>query len=88
MLKTEAGMLDAVYVSTPHVLHGANALAVVEAGLDLLLEKPMVCTVDEALGLLEAEKPPGAPLSLPTRDAFRRSFTTPLREPGGASSVS
>ena len=42
MLENEAGHLDAVYVSTPHVLHGANALAVVEAGLDLLLEKPMV----------------------------------------------
>ena len=55
MLESEAGRLDAVYVSTPHVLHGANALAVVEAGLDLLLEKPMVCTVEEALALLEAE---------------------------------
>ena len=54
-MESEAGRLDAVYVSTPHVLHGANALAVVEAGLDLLLEKPMVCTVEEALALLEAE---------------------------------
>jgi predicted dehydrogenase len=56
MLEAEASRLDAVYVSTPHVFHAANALAVVEAGLDLLLEKPMVTTVAEALALVEAEK--------------------------------
>ncbi len=55
MLAAEAGHLDAVYVSTPHVFHAANALAVLAAGLDLLLEKPMVATVPEALAL-EAEQ--------------------------------
>lgn len=59
MLKAMQGQMDAVYVSTPHVFHGANALAVVEAGYDLLLEKPMVTTVDEALALAEAEKRTG-----------------------------
>ncbi len=54
------GQMDAVYVSTPHVFHGANALAVIEAGLDLLLEKPMVTTVEEALALVEAEKRTGS----------------------------
>jgi predicted dehydrogenase len=56
MLAAEAGRLDAVYVATPHVFHAANALAVIDAGLDLLLEKPMVTTVAEALTLVEAEK--------------------------------
>src|ERR1700722_10980024 len=56
MLQAEAGRLDAVYVATPHVFHAGNALAVVEAGLDLLLEKPMVTTVEEALALADAEK--------------------------------
>jgi predicted dehydrogenase len=56
MLDAEAGRLDAVYVATPHVFHAANALAVIEAGLDLLLEKPMVTTLAEALSLVEAEK--------------------------------
>ena len=56
MLAAMQGQMDAVYVSTPHVFHGANALAVVEAGFDLLLEKPMVTTVEEALALVEAEK--------------------------------
>ena len=56
MLEGEAGRLDAVYVSTPHVFHAANALAVIDAGLDLLLEKPMVTTVAEAQALVEAEQ--------------------------------
>ncbi|GAB5428061.1 MAG: Gfo/Idh/MocA family oxidoreductase [Devosia indica] len=55
MLAAEAGHLDAVYVSTPHAFHAGNALAVLAAGLDLLLEKPMVTTVPEALAL-EAEQ--------------------------------
>src|SRR3982074_2114580 len=48
MLEAEASRLDAVYVSTPHVFHAAHALAVIDAGLDLLLEKPLVTTVAEA----------------------------------------
>lgn len=59
MLVAMQGQMDAVYVSTPHVFHGANALAVVEAGYDLLLEKPMVTTVEEAMALVEAEKRTG-----------------------------
>ena len=59
MLSALKDQMDAVYVSTPHVFHGANALAVIEAGYDLLLEKPMVTTVEEALALVEAEKRTG-----------------------------
>lgn len=83
MLAAMQGQMDAVYVSTPHVFHGANALAVVEAGYDLLLEKPMVTTQDEALKLAEAEKRTGrtvvvafqgglSPLIHDTRDRARR----------------
>jgi predicted dehydrogenase len=83
MLKAQAGKMDAVYVSTPHVFHGANALAVIEAGFDLLLEKPMVTSVEEALALVEAEKRTGktvviafqgglSPLVHDTKDRARR----------------
>ena len=34
--------LDAVMIVTPHALHFAQASAALEAGLDVLLEKPMV----------------------------------------------
>src|SRR5215469_813499 len=46
--------LDAVYVSTPHALHAEHGIAVVESGLDLLIEKPMVTTVEEAERLILA----------------------------------
>ena len=83
MLAAMQGKMDAVYVSTPHVFHGANALDVIEAGYDLLLEKPMVTTVDEALALVEAERRTGrtvviafqgglSPLVHDTRDRARR----------------
>lgn len=82
MLAAMQGEMDAVYVSTPHVFHGANALSVVEAGFDLLLEKPMVTTIEEAQALVEAEQRTGrtvviafqgglSPLVHDTRDRAR-----------------
>ncbi|OCJ08055.1 oxidoreductase [Rhizobium sp. AC44/96] len=56
MLATCRDDLDAVYISTPHASHGEQALAVIEMGLDLFLEKPMVTTVAEAKALIEARK--------------------------------
>jgi predicted dehydrogenase len=52
--------LDATYVSTPHVLHAEQGIAVVESGLDLLIEKPMVTTVDEAQRLIAARDQSGS----------------------------
>jgi predicted dehydrogenase len=46
--------LDAIYVSTPHTLHAEHGIAVVESGLDLLMEKPMVTSVEEAQQLISA----------------------------------
>ncbi len=46
--------LDAIYVCTPHALHAEHAIAVIESGLDLLIEKPMVTTVAEAERLISA----------------------------------
>lgn len=51
--------LDIVYISTPHAFHGEQATAVVEAGIDLFLEKPMVTTVAEAETLIAAQKKSG-----------------------------
>ena len=60
MLAGCAGDIDAVYISTPHAFHGEQAIAVVEAGLDLFLEKPMVATVAEANALIEARDRAGS----------------------------
>src|SRR5919198_3386164 len=44
--------LDAVIILTPHALHHDQAKACLEAGLDVLLEKPMVITAAEARSLI------------------------------------
>ena len=48
-----APSLDVVLIVTPHVLHAAQATACLEAGLDVLLEKPMVMDATEAEALIE-----------------------------------
>lgn len=45
--------LDAVFIITPHNLHHDQAKACMEAGLDVLLEKPMVMNAAEAHSLIE-----------------------------------
>src|SRR5690606_30929177 len=46
-------VLDAAFILTPHALHHQQAQACMEAGLDVLLEKPMVMSVAEAISLIE-----------------------------------
>src|SRR5215211_7874163 len=45
--------LDAVFIITPHALHHDQTKACLEAGIDVLLEKPMVMTAAEAHSLIE-----------------------------------
>jgi predicted dehydrogenase len=45
--------LDAAFIITPHAYHYAQTKACLEAGLDVLLEKPMVVNAQEAEGLIE-----------------------------------
>ena len=47
-----ASSLDAVLIITPHVFHAAQATTCLEAGLDVLLEKPMVMDAAEASALI------------------------------------
>jgi predicted dehydrogenase len=51
-LERHAPDLDAVFVITPHVFHYAQATACLDAGLDVLLEKPMVMNATEAEALI------------------------------------
>src|ERR1700747_3000763 len=60
MLATCRDELDAIYVCTPHALHAEHGIAVVESGLDLLIEKPMVTTVAEAERLISARDQSGS----------------------------
>ena len=54
MLDQYAGKLDAAFIVTPHVYHFEQTKLCLDAGLDVLLEKPMVIHAQEALDLITA----------------------------------
>jgi predicted dehydrogenase len=71
-----AGSLDAVLISTPHALHHDQAVAALEAGLDVLLEKPMVMNAAEATSLIDARDRTGRLVVV----AFPGSLSPTIRE--------
>src|SRR5512132_1590812 len=67
--------LDAVFIITPHALHHDQARASLEAGIDVLLEKPMVMTAAEANSLIETRDRTGRLLVV----AFQGSLSPQVR---------
>lgn len=53
LLDQYADQLDVAFIITPHVFHHDQTEACLEAGLDVLLEKPMVMSVAEANSLID-----------------------------------
>ena len=70
-----AGTLDAVVIITPHVLHFDMATAALEAGLDVLLEKPMVLDAQQATELIRTRDRTGRLLVV----AFQGSLSPQVR---------
>ena len=68
--------LDAAFIITPHACHHDQAKACLEAGVDVLLEKPMVMTADEARRLIETRDRTGRLLVV----AFNGSLSPEIRE--------
>ncbi len=75
LLRSYADQLDAVFIITPHVFHHNQAKACMEAGLDVLLEKPMVMNAGEALSLIETRDRTGRVLVV----AFQSSLSPFVR---------
>ena len=75
LLATHRGELDAAFIVTPHVYHHDQAAACMEAGLDVLLEKPMVMTAGEALSLMDTRDRTGRLLVV----AFNGSLSPQVR---------
>jgi predicted dehydrogenase len=59
LLQKHSSELDAAFIITPHALHHAQAQACLEAGVDVLLEKPMVMNGREAESLIETRNRTG-----------------------------
>jgi predicted dehydrogenase len=75
MLKQYAAALDAVFIITPHNLHHDQAKMCLEAGLDVLLEKPMVMNAREALSLMATRDRTGRRLVV----AFQGGLSSQIR---------
>ncbi|MBE7530902.1 MAG: Gfo/Idh/MocA family oxidoreductase [Chloroflexi bacterium] len=67
--------LDAAFIITPHAYHHDQAQACLEAGLDVLLEKPMVMNVAEAQSLIRTRDETGRLLVV----AFNGSLSPEIR---------
>jgi predicted dehydrogenase len=75
-LDTYASQIDAVVITTPHVLHYPQAAAALEAGLDVYLEKPMVMNAEEAEALIATRDRTGRLLVI----GFQGSLSPQVRE--------
>ncbi len=67
--------LDAAFIITPHVYHHDQTVACLEAGLDVLLEKPMVMNGAEAEDLIAVQRRTGRLLVV----AFPGSLSPQIR---------
>ena len=76
LLADHGAELDAALIVTPHVLHFEQAKACLEAGIDVLLEKPMVMNAAEAVALIEARDRTGRLLVV----SFNGSLSPKIRK--------
>jgi predicted dehydrogenase len=56
--------LDLVVLATPSGDHAAHALTVIEAGIALVVDKPLAVTADAALEVVDAAEQSGVPLTV------------------------
>lgn len=75
LLRDHAAVLDAAFIITPHALHHDQAVACMEAGLNVLLEKPMVMNTAEARSLIAVRDRTGRHLVV----AFNGSLSPQIR---------
>ena len=59
-----AGDVDALVICTPNAFHATEALAALEAGVPVLVEKPMAMNAIEAMVMHEAAERTGVPLMI------------------------
>ena len=70
MIADKSLELDAVSICTYNSEHAPCAIAALEAGLHVLLEKPFTVTLDEAIEVMRAEKKSGKVLSIGFQPRF------------------
>ena len=74
MLADKSLKLDCVSVCTYNRQHAPCAIHALEAGVNVLLEKPMCVTLEEAIDIIKAEKKSGKVLSLGFQPRFNQNM--------------
>lgn len=73
LLRSGVGM-DGVQLHSPHTVHFEQAMASLDAGFNVLTEKPMVCTVDHAHALLQKIHETGKVFAISYQRHYERTF--------------
>jgi len=73
-----ADEVDALYVATPNHLHTRYVVPALEAGVHVLLEKPMATSEDECRAMIEAAEKGGAKLMIAYRLHFEPATISAL----------
>ena len=60
----EEAQLDALVIAAPTMAHVPLALAAIDRGIPVLVEKPLAATVDEAMRVVEASRARGVPVQV------------------------
>lgn len=63
----KSGEIDAVYVATPNFRHRKDAVPALEAGIHVLLEKPMATSIEDCEAMIEAAERGNAKLMIAYR---------------------
>ncbi|MFM1904242.1 MAG: hypothetical protein RLZZ440_2142 [Planctomycetota bacterium] len=78
------GIADAAVVAAPTGLHAAVVLPLVEAGLDLLVEKPLAATLDEAREIVLAARRTGRVVTVGHVERFNPAWRAATERAGEA----
>jgi phthalate 4,5-cis-dihydrodiol dehydrogenase len=68
--------VDVVYVATPNYLHAEHAIAALESGKHVIVEKPMALTLEQCDAMIATAEKNGAQIMV----AHTRSFNPPIRK--------
>ena len=81
------GVADAAVVAAPTGLHAAVALPLLEAGLDLLVEKPLAATVEEARSIVVAARRHGRVVAVGHVERFNPAWRLAVEKAGRVRAV-
>lgn len=65
--------LDMVHICTPHFIHAEMAIAAMEAGKNVLTEKPMAISLEDADAMIETSERTGKTLGVIFQNRYNRS---------------